>query len=60
MSSRRSYPPIGLDAEMPFGKYKGEPLWWVIEADAAYVDWCLENVDGFALNDEAWAKLKQS
>lgn len=45
--------PISLSSKMYFGKYKGETIEDIIENDPQYVDWCLENVKHFSLNDEA-------
>ena len=53
------YPPWNLDKEFPFGKYKGDALWLVIDTDPSYIDWCIENIDGFELNNEAFQRYRK-
>ena len=40
-----SYRPIDMDDEMPFGKYKGETVSWIIDNDPDYLGWLLENTE---------------
>lgn len=39
---------------LPFGKHKGESIRSVIVHDAKYLEWCIENIEGFELDDEAY------
>lgn len=45
---------LGLGSKLNFGKYKGETVELVLRLDPTYLDWCLDNVDGFAerMDDE--------
>lgn len=43
---------------MPFGKYKGEPIVWLLTKHRYYMDWIVNNTQ-FKLNDlEKWWKDK--
>lgn len=53
-ATKFKYPPKTLDHELSFGKYKSDPLWHVIETDPSYITWCIENVEGFELDNEAY------
>jgi len=44
---------LQLGSEMPFGKFKGEPIDVVIRADPGYVGWMLANNERFILAPEA-------
>ena len=44
-----------LTDELKFGKYSGLSVREVIEDDPEYIEWCLDEVDSFKLNDEAMA-----
>jgi hypothetical protein len=39
------YPPLNLESNLPFGKYKGDLLEDVIMEDPGYVEWLIENTD---------------
>lgn len=54
------YPPWNLDKRFPFGKYKGDQLWLVIDTDPGYVDWCIDNIDGFELDNEAYERYQKT
>lgn len=41
--------PFGLSWRFTFGKYKTQRLEDVIDTDAEYVGWCLDNVVGFQI-----------
>ncbi len=43
----------GRQTIFPFGKYRGLSLIKVIVQDARYISWCLENVGGFVLDEDA-------
>jgi hypothetical protein len=38
----------------PWGKHQGETLMSVIVGDVSYITWCIENVKGFVLENEAY------
>lgn len=42
-----------LDTLIPFGKFKGKMIRYVIIDNISYVDWCLVNVKNFTLSKEA-------
>jgi hypothetical protein len=49
------------DTIFTFGKYKGKTLDEVMQLDPDYVDWCLANLDHFALGDDEFtSNLKTS
>lgn len=50
----RRYEPLTLDDDWPLKKHRGEKTWKVIEEDVRYVRWCIENVDGFELANDAY------
>jgi hypothetical protein len=49
----RSAHAYALKDPFRFGKYYGEPLETIIKADPSYIDWCLCNMDGFTISEEA-------
>jgi len=49
---------LGPHDKIKFGKYKGESLQFVIVKDSRYLNWCIENVRGFELNDECKKMIK--
>ena len=51
---------MGLDDKFRFGLYQGQELWSVLEYDPRYIDWCIENVGGFLLDNEAWDAYQQT
>jgi hypothetical protein len=55
--TQRSYPVVGLDDEMPFGKYRGKLLRDVIDSDPEWVLWAMENISTFEIMDDADAEL---
>lgn len=42
-----------LTDKMNFGKYRNRTIQEVIEDDPTYIEWALDNVDWFELDDEA-------
>ena len=52
------YKPVAPDDDFPFGKYKGMKFKELAAKNPKYVKWCLENVKGFKLNDEAKKLIK--
>lgn len=56
----RRYRALGLDDEMPFGQYKGDQIWLIIETDPSYVRWLIEEADiDFELDNEAYIHLQK-
>jgi len=49
-----------LDTRLDFGKYRGQTVEAIIESDARYLVWCLEEVERFevdkAVHDEIMRK----
>lgn len=45
--------------KLNFGKYKGRTIQSVYEEDATYIDWCLENIFWFEMNDKDVTKIKE-
>lgn len=45
---------LSLESKLNFGKHRGETVESVLRFDPTYLDWCLDNVDGFAerMDDE--------
>ncbi|MBR1565116.1 MAG: hypothetical protein IJ650_07210 [Paludibacteraceae bacterium] len=40
--------------KLGFGKYKHLTLKQVLDSHSGYIEWCLCNIPGFTLSDEAW------
>ena len=49
----KKYEIIDTTSEFPFGKYKGSIFSDIAKKDKRYLTWCLENVNGLTLTDEA-------
>lgn len=45
---------------MLFGKYKDDTLEEVILFDPEYIEWALDEIQGFKLDDEAMEKYQKS
>ena len=55
IGKQQGFRPLGLDDKMPFGKYKGDELWLVIETDTQYITWLIEEADmDFQLDNDAY------
>lgn len=54
---KNNYPPIKLDDQMKFGKYKSssKDLEWIIKNDFQYIRYLVEELD-VELDDEAFHK----
>ena len=50
---------IEVTSLFTFGKYKGELVQDVINKDACYVEWCINNVDGFVMSKEDDARIRR-
>jgi len=48
----------GLSDRFEFGKYEGALVSTVIRRNPWYVDWCLSEIEDFALDPEADAELE--
>ena len=55
---RPKYKEIGANDILPFGRYKGKVFSDVVKKYPKYIDWCLENVDGFKLTTDASKLIK--
>ena len=44
----------GLTDKFNFGKHKGETIQEVIEDEITYLEWCMDAVDGFDLDEQAY------
>lgn len=51
---------VKLTDKMIFGKYKGETLEEVILFDPTYIEWALDEVNDFELDDNAMNIFEQS
>lgn len=49
------YPELELNDKIRFGKWKGYSVRGVISEDVKYIEWALENVAGFSIDEEAKA-----
>lgn len=47
-----------MDSIMPFGKYKGKTVGEIIEEDADYMRWCVNNVN-FSIDEECLDFLEE-
>lgn len=56
----KKYPPKGFDYVLRFGKHQGETILEVLKSTPDYLWWCIDNVDGFELENEAYEKLCQT
>jgi hypothetical protein len=42
-----------LKTKIAFGKHKGETIQEIIDEDSSYIEWCLDTIDDFELDEEA-------
>ena len=49
-----------LTDKFTFGKHKGETLVSVIGSDPTYVEWCVDEIEGFSISDRAHDLLHSS
>ena len=52
------YKILTLDDKIPFGKYKGKEIWKILEDDSRYLKLCVDNLDSFELDNEAFIALQ--
>lgn len=55
----KKYKPVDLHDDMPIGKFKGTRVETLIRADPDYVNYCHQNVPGFALRRRALNLLNE-
>lgn len=48
-----------LDTIFTFGKWRGDTLGDVFEAEPEYIEWCIQNRDDFYLGDEVIEELEE-
>ncbi len=46
-----------LESILWYKKHKGKRIIDVIDQDPDYINWCMENIEGFRLNEEAFNYL---
>lgn len=44
---------FAMGDELTFGKYANEILDTIIQTDPTYIVWCIRNIEGFLISDEA-------
>ena len=49
-----------LTDKITFGKHKGETLEEVILSNPTYIEWALDEIDSFEIDDEAMGKYQTS
>lgn len=49
-----------MQDKLDFGKYKDEHVEEVIVDDPKYIAWCIDEIDGFELDEEAMQLLETS
>jgi len=47
-----------LKDKILFGKYQNKSILWILHQDPSYLQWCIDNVEGFKLNQEVFGKLQ--
>ena len=57
---RRDGKAYGLYNRLDFGKYYGRYVRDVIAEDSGYIAWCLDNVEGFQLTEEAMKEYEEA
>ncbi len=50
----------GLQSVLTFGTYAGDTVVEVIKDAPDYIEWCIDNVEGFELDEEATDALNQA
>lgn len=56
--AKKIYPTLTMDSIMPYGKYKGETIEWLIDNVYKYLQYCCDE-HKLQLDDEAWAALQK-
>jgi uncharacterized protein (DUF3820 family) len=49
-----------MDDRLSFGKHNGREVWDLIEREPDYLFWCIENIKGFELDNEAFEALNKT
>lgn len=52
------FPPLNIDSELKFGKYRGSTVLWIIENDTSYMEWMIDN-KVVQLDNQAYKFFKQ-
>lgn len=47
-----------LDDTIAFGKYEGKTIQEILDCDAQYLHWCIQNLESFALSEAAMSVAK--
>jgi len=47
--------PATLDTIITFGTHKGKTIEYLCDEHPDYIDWCMENIKEFELDNEAYA-----
>ena len=50
--------PASLNSKFDFGKHKGKNVAEIIENEPTYIKWCIENIDNFELDNEAYEEYE--
>jgi hypothetical protein len=56
----KALPKYSLDTVFKFGKHEGNTVKTVIATDVSYITWCLEFVDNFKLDNEAYKTYSEA
>ena len=41
-----------------FGKYKGKPLFSILQEDSSYIYWCVNNIPEFTISEETLSQIR--
>ena len=55
--NRVQYPALGFDDVMPFGKYQGKTIEWILDNDYSYLKWATSEAN-VTLTNDAWDDLQ--
>lgn len=53
-------PTYGLETKIALGKHRGATIREIIEDDPSYLEWALDEIDWFELDDAAQALLERA
>jgi hypothetical protein len=51
---------LGLSSTFWFGKYKDRMIEEICSEDPKYLEWCIENIKGFVLSNDAYKMYEES
>lgn len=46
--------PANLEDKLDFGKHKGKSIDWILDNEPTYIEWCIENITKFELDNETY------